>query len=78
MSALDQGEKQFYVQCQMRSDVAMDDGRGEWDEIREFLQQTGRRRELDSLNAGLRKARLGGDFQEELRLLALIQARRQG
>jgi DNA primase len=56
----------------------MDDGRGEWDEIREFLQQTGRRRELDSLNAGLRKARLNGDFQEELRLLALIQARRQG
>jgi DNA primase len=78
LSTLDQGEKQFYVQCQMRPDVAADDGRGEWDEIREFLQQTGRRRELDSLNAGLRKARQNGDFQEELRLLALIQARRQG
>ena len=78
LSTLDQGEKQFYVQCQMRSDVTVDDGRGEWDEIREFLQQTGRRRELDSLNAGLRKARLSGDFQEELRLLALIQTKRQG
>jgi DNA primase len=78
LSTLDQGEKQFYVQCQMRADVTADDGRGEWDEIREFLQQNGRRRELDSLNAGLRKARLEGDFQEELRLLALIQTKRQG
>ena len=78
LSVLDQGEKQFYVQCQMRSDVTVDDARGEWEEIREFLQQTGRRRELDSLNAGLRKARLSGDFQEELRLLALIQTRSQG
>ena len=75
---LDEGEKQFYVQCQMRSDVTAEDGRGQWDEIREFLRQTGRRRELDSLNAGLRKARQNGDFQEELRLLALIQARRPG
>lgn len=66
------------MQCQMRSDVTVDDARGEWEEIREFLQQTGRRRELDSLNAGLRKARLSGDFQEELRLLALIQTRSQG
>ena len=75
---LDQGEKQFYVQCQMRTDVTPDDGRGEWDEVREFLRQTGQRRELDSLSAGLRKARRDGDFQEELRLLALIQARAQG
>jgi DNA primase len=78
LSTMDQGEKQFYVQCQMRSDVATDDGRSEWEEVREFLQQTGQRRELDSLNAGLRRARLNGDFQEELRLLALIQTRRQG
>jgi DNA primase len=78
LSLLDQGERQFYVQCQMRSDVTVDDGRGEWDEIRDFLRQTGRRRELESLNAGLRKARLNGDFQEELRLLALIQERRLG
>jgi DNA primase len=75
---LDQGEKQFYVQCQMRTDVTPDDGRGEWDEVREFLRQTGQRRERDSLSAGLRKARRDGDFQEELRLLALIQARAQG
>lgn len=75
---LDQGEKQFYVQCQMRTDVTPDDGRSEWDEVQEFLRQTGQRRELDSLSAGLRKARRDGDFQEELRLLALIQARAQG
>lgn len=78
LSRLDQGEKQFYVQCQMRTDVAADDGCEEWDEVRDFLRQTGQRRELDSLNAGLRKARQSGDFQEELRLLALIQARTQG
>ncbi len=78
LSHLDQGEKQFYVQCQMRTDVTADDGRSEWDEVREFLRQNGQRRELDSLNIGLRKARHGGDFQEELRLLALIQARTQG
>ncbi len=75
---LDQGEKQFYVQCQMRTDVTPDDGRSEWGEVQEFLRQTGQRRELDSLSAGLRKARRDGDFQEELRLLALIQARAQG
>jgi len=78
LTRLDQGEKQFYVQCQMRSDVTEDDARSEWEEVREFLRQTGQRRELDSLNVGLRKARRDGDFQEELRLLALIQARTQG
>ena len=78
LSHLDQGEKQFYVQCQMRTDVTADDGRDEWDEVREFLRQTGQRRALDGLNTGLRKARQSGDFQEELRLLALIQARTQG
>lgn len=78
LGKLDQGEKQFYVQCQMRTDVAVDDGRGQWDEVRDFLRQTGQRRELESLNSGLRKARLSGDFQEELRLLALIQAKAQG
>jgi DNA primase len=75
---LDQGEKQFYVQCQMRTDVAVDDGQGEWDEVRDFLRQTGQRRELEILNSSLRKARQSGDFQEELRLLALIQAKTQG
>jgi DNA primase len=78
LSNLDQGEKQFYVQCQMRTDVAADDGRGEWEEVRDFLRQTLQRRELESLNSGLRKARQSGDFQEELRLLALIQSRTQG
>ncbi len=78
LNRLDQGEKQFYVQCQMREDVTVDDGRCEWDEVQEFLRQTGQRRELESLNSGLRKARQNGDFQEELRLLALIQARTQG
>ena len=52
LSRLDQGEKQFYVQCQMRTDVAVDDGQGEWDEVRDFLRQTGQRRELESLNLG--------------------------
>ena len=77
LSLLDQGEKQFYVQCQMRSDVTSDDGCEEWDEVRDFLRQTGQRRELEDLNSRLRTARQGGDFQEELRLLALIQARTQ-
>ena len=77
LSLLDQGEKQFYVQCQMRSDVTADDGCEEWDEVRDFLRQTGQRRELEDLNSRLRTARQGGDFQEELRLLALIQARTQ-
>jgi DNA primase len=77
LSRMDQGEKQFYVQCQMRTDVTVDDGRSEWDEVRDFLRQTGQRRELESLNFGLRKARQSGDFQEELRLLALIQAKTQ-
>jgi len=77
LSRMDQGEKQFYVQCQMRSDVTVDDGRSEWDEVQDFLRQTGQRRDLESLNSGLRKARQGGDFQEELRLLALIQAKTQ-
>ncbi len=78
LSLLDQGEKQFYVQCQMRADVTTDDGCEEWNEVRDFLRQTGQRRELDNLNSRLRTARLSGDFQEELRLLALIQARTQG
>ena len=77
LSRMDQGEKQFYVQCQMRTDVTVDDGRSEWDEVQDFLRQTGQRRELESLNFGLRKARQSGDFQEELRLLALIQAKTQ-
>ncbi|MDY0225620.1 MAG: DNA primase [Desulfomicrobium apsheronum] len=77
LSRMDQGEKQFYVQCQMRTDVTVDDGRSEWDEVQNFLRQTGQRRELESLNFGLRKARQSGDFQEELRLLALIQAKTQ-
>lgn len=77
LAHLDQGEKQFYVQCQMRSDVTADAGREEWDEVRDFLCQTGHRRELESLNESLRRARLEGDFQEELRLLALIQDRTQ-
>jgi len=75
---LDQGEKQFYVQCQMRSDVTADEGLQEWGEVSEFLRQTNQRCELDSLNEGLRRARQEGNFQEELRLLALIQERRQG
>lgn len=78
LAGLDQGEKQFYVECQMRLDVTIDDGRDEWDEVREFLRQTGQRRELESLGETLRRARRNGDFQEELRLLALIQARTQG
>lgn len=77
LSRMDQGEKQFYVQCQMRTDVTVDDGRSEWDEVQDFLRQTGQRRDLESLNSGLRKARQSGDFQEELRLLALIQAKTQ-
>lgn len=77
LGSLDQGEKQFFVECQMRPDVTVDDGRGEWDEVREFLRQTGLRRELESLGESLRTARQDGDFQEELRLLALIQARTQ-
>lgn len=72
---LDQGEKQFYVQCQMRTDVAMSDGQSEWSEVRDFLRHSGQRKELESLNQNLRQARQDGDFQEELRLLALIQAR---
>ena len=74
---LDQGEKQFYVQCQMRIDATAEAGQDEWDEVRDFLRQTRQRRELDSLNEGLRRARLDGNFQEELRLLALIQDRTQ-
>ncbi|PKN41945.1 MAG: DNA primase [Deltaproteobacteria bacterium HGW-Deltaproteobacteria-20] len=77
LNRMDQGEKQFYVQCQMRTDVTVDDGRSEWDEVQDFLRQTCQRRELESLNFGLRKARQSGDFQEELRLLALIQAKTQ-
>ena len=77
LAVLDQGEKQFYVQCQMRSDATPEVGQGEWDEVRNFLRQTRQRRELDSLNEGLRRARLDGNFQEELRLLALIQDRTQ-
>jgi DNA primase len=78
LAGLDQGEKQFYVECQMRLDVTFDDGRDEWDEVRDFLRQTDQRRELESLGESLRKARQEGDFQEELRLLALIQVRTQG
>jgi DNA primase len=78
LAGLDQGEKQFYVECQMRLDVTFDDGRDEWDEVRDFLRQTDPRRELESLGESLRKARQEGDFQEELRLLALIQVRTQG
>lgn len=77
LTTLDQGEKQFYVECQMRADVTPEDGRDEWDEVRNFLRQNGQRRDLDFLNAALRKARQDGDFQEELRFLALIRARTQ-
>lgn len=77
LTVLDQGEKQFYVECQMRSDVTEQDGREQWDEIQEFLHQAGQRQELDLLKRGLRKARQDGNFQEELRLLALIQTRAQ-
>lgn len=77
LTILDQGEKQFYVECQMRPDVTADDGRMEWDEVQNFLRQSVQRRELDNLSEGLRKARRDGDFQEELRLLGLIQAKTQ-
>ncbi|NCD24563.1 MAG: DNA primase [Deltaproteobacteria bacterium] len=76
LGRLDQGEKRFYVQCRMRSEAA-DLGRDEWAEVQSFLLQTQQRRELDSLTDGLRRARREGNFQEELRLLALIQDRTQ-
>lgn len=78
LARLDQGEKQFYVECQMRSDTTSKDGCSEWSEVQDFLLQAGHRRELEGLHASLRAARQGGDFQEELRLLALIQERAQG
>lgn len=77
LSVLDQGEKQFYVQCQMRPDITDADGQKEWAEIVQFLKQAIQHRELDSLNECLRRARRKGDFQEELRLLGLIQAKAQ-
>lgn len=77
LSALDPGEKQFYVQCQMRLEVGEDHVQDEWAEVQDFLYQHVQRRELDSLNESLRQARRNGDFQEELRLLGLIQAKAQ-
>jgi DNA primase len=77
LSGLDQGEKQFYVQCQMRPDITDIDAQKEWEEITLFLEQSIQHRELESLNEGLRRARSQGDFQEELRLLGLIQAKTQ-
>lgn len=74
---LDAGEKQFYVQCQMR--VQQDgNGQDEWEEVQGFLRHIQQRQELDTLHAELRTARLHGNFQEELRLLALIQDLAQG
>ena len=57
LSRMDQGEKQFYVQCQMRTDVTIDDGRSEWDEVQDFLHSHRRSRfvtwELMARYAGL-------------------------
>lgn len=78
LSHLDRGEKQFYVQCRMRSDGTAECGEEEWDEVRRFLQLVGQRRELECLHDALRQAKQRSDFQEELRLLALIQDRAQG
>ncbi|GAB1409880.1 DNA primase [Desulfovibrionales bacterium] len=75
---LDAGEKQFYVQCQMRTHQTDHAEQNEWDEVQMFLRHLQQRQELDDLNARLRIARLDGDFQEELRLLALFQDRAQG
>ena len=77
LSTLDQGEKEFYVQCQMRTDVTDEDGQHQWEEVRDFLYQTGQRREVEHLTADLRQAQLTGNFAEELRILALIQNRSQ-
>lgn len=67
---LDAGERNFYVSCQME-DMKLKDAEELW---RDYLAYFERRRDArgrSPLRDRLRDARQRGDFQEELRLLAL-------
>lgn len=75
LASLDQGEKHFYVECQMRSDCTEEDARKEWPDIQSCIKQ--KLSTLSSLTERLRSARDHKDFKEELRLLALIQAQKK-
>lgn len=68
---LDAGERKFYVSCQMRTDVHLKDAAEQWREFLAYFEKRRDARDRAPLRDRLLAARRRGDFQEELRLLAL-------
>ncbi len=70
---LDEGERSFFVTCQMQQEVSSEAGRKEWEGIQAFMKKTVARTRQKHLNLALARAQKDGDLQEVKRILAQLQ-----
>ena len=68
LSYLDQGEKKFFIECQMQ-ETAFSDPETLWEEIQAFLREKHKRDQQKRLQNALFKAQQSGDENEVARLL---------
>jgi DNA primase len=72
---LDEGEKRFFVECQIQENDTEEAGLV-WEDIRSILIREKRKRERHELYTALARAERSGDQQEVARILRAIQERR--
>ncbi len=70
---LDDGERGFFVRCQMQQEISSEAAQREWEGIEEFMNHNTSRTRRQHLNAALSRAQNEGDLQEVKRILAQLQ-----